>query len=363
MKYLLWPLVRVVALLLLTVLSISGFFRVALRALAGANQIPPSPLGLFLQSILSPVFLPIMVIYLISSRLYLEVMVVDVKLGFAKSEEGLRVAAQTFPGDYRYWYMRFFRTEAREEATAGEAEDPSPEVEVSKAEKHFRTGAQLWEDGRLNEAVVEFNEAIAEYSKAIIVDPLMLAAAYHERGRAYLHLGQPQQAIKDLDEGLRLLPQRLSPERAAFYLNRGAAYNALGQAERALHDFDEAIRLDPRDAMAYYNRGASYNALNQFQRALQDFDKAIQLDPHFPLAYSSRGVVYDNLGQYQRAIDDYGNAIRLNRELAVAYVNRAFVYTRLNKDSEAERDMDWATALGYDPTVLRREIEEIRKQR
>ena len=56
-------------------------------------------------------------------------------------------------------------------------------------------------------------------------------------------------------------------------------------------------------------------------------------------------------------------AIRLNPELALAYVNRAFVYIRLNKDLEAERDMDRAIALGYDPTVLRQEIEEIKKQR
>jgi len=307
--------------------------------------------------------MPISFIYFASARFHLEIMVLDVKLGFAKPEEGLRVAAQTFPEKYGYWYMRFFRTEAKEEPPAAESEEFPPEVRVSKAEKHFKTGAQLWEGGHLNEAIAEFNEAIAECSKATIVDHSMLAVAYHERGMAYLHLGQPQQAIKDFDEALRLIPQGLSPQRAAFYLNRGVAYNALGQAERALQDLDEAIRLDPQDSMAYYNRAASYNALSQFQRALQDFDKAIQLNPRFALAYSSRGVIYDNLGQYQRAIEDYSNAIRLNPELAVAYVNRAFVYTRLNKDSEAERDMGRAIALGYDATVLRREIEEIKKQR
>ncbi len=363
MKYLLWPFLRVVALVLLVLVTVFGFLRAVLRALTGANQIPPPTSGCLLQFISSPIFSPILFIYLSSARLYLEIIVMDVKLGFAKPEEGLRVAAQTFPENYGYWYMRFFRREAKEEPPAGEAEEPAPEVEVSKAEKHFKVGVQLSGGGRLNEAIGEFNGAIAEYSKAIIVDPLMLAVAYHNRGRAYLHLGQPQQAIEDFNEALRLIPQRRSPQGAVVYLNRGAAYNALGQAERALQDLDEAISLDPQDARAYYNRAASYNALSQFQRALQDFDKAIQLNPHYALAYSSRGVVYKSLGQYQRAIEDYGNAIRLNPELAVAYVNRAFVYTHLNKDSEAERDKDQAVALGFDPTVLRREIEEIKKQR
>jgi len=357
MKYLLWPFLRVAALVLLVLVSVFGFLRMVLRALTGANQIPPPTSGRLFQFLTLPIFLPILFIYLSSARLYLEIMVLDVKLGFAKPEEGLRVATQTFPEKHDYWYMRFFRTEAKEEPLAGEAEEPAPESEVSKAEKHFKTGAELWDDGRLNEAIVEFNEAITEYSKATIVDPLMLAVTYHERGMAYLHLGQPQQAIEDFDEALRLIPQR-----AVFYLNRGVAYNALGQTEYALQDLDEAIRIDPRDAMAYYNRAASYVALSQFPRGLQDIDKAIQLDPHFALAYSSRGVVYVNMGQYQRAIEDYGNAIRLNPELAVAYANRAFVYIRLNRDLEAERDMDRAIALGYDPTVLRWEIEEIKKQ-
>lgn len=289
MKYLLWPFLRVAALVLLVLVTVFGFLRAVLRVLTGANQIPPPTSGCLFQFLTLPIFLPILFIYLSSARLYLEIMILDVKLGFAKPEEGLRVAAQAFPEKYGYWYMRFFRTEAKEKPPADEAEESAPEVEVSKAEKHFKRGAQLGDGGRLNEALAEFNEAIAEYSKATIVNPVMLAGAYHGRGGVYLRLGQLQQAIEDFDEALRLTPH------GVVYLYRGIAYDALGQAERALQDLDEAIRLNP--------------------------------------------------------------------ELALAYVNRAFVYIRLNKDLEAERDMDRAIALGYDPAVLRREIEEIKKQR
>ena len=107
MKYILWPFLRVVALVLLVVLTVSGFLRVALRALTGANQVPPPTFGCLVQFLTLPIFVPIMLIYFTSARLYLEIMVLDVKLGFAKPEEGLRVAAQTFPENYDYWHARF----------------------------------------------------------------------------------------------------------------------------------------------------------------------------------------------------------------------------------------------------------------
>jgi len=109
MKYLLWPFLRVAALVLLVLVSVFGFFRVVLRALTGANQIPPSTFGCLVQFITLPMFMPISFIYLASARLYLEIMVLDVKFGFAKSEEGLRVAERTFPEKYGYWRARFFR--------------------------------------------------------------------------------------------------------------------------------------------------------------------------------------------------------------------------------------------------------------
>jgi len=134
MKYILWPFLRVAALVLLLLLTVSGFLRFALRALTGANQIPPPTLGCLLQFVLLPVFLPIMVIYFTSSRLYLEIMVLDVKLGFAKPEEALRVVAQTAPEGYEHWHMRFFALESDQEPFARQAEELTAKFGVSNAE-------------------------------------------------------------------------------------------------------------------------------------------------------------------------------------------------------------------------------------
>ncbi len=104
---------------------------------------------------------------------------------------------------------------------------------LSKAEKHFNTGGELYDQGRLE-------EAIAEYDEAIRLDP-QLTLAYNNRAATYVNLGQYQKAIQDYDKVIRLNPQLV-----VAYNNRGFAYDELGQHERAIQDYDEAIRLNPQ---------------------------------------------------------------------------------------------------------------------
>ena len=93
MRYLLWLPLRVVALILLPIITVFGFLRMLLRVIGGANQMSPSPAGCLVQFILLPVYLPVMVIYYVASILYLRIVALDVRFGFATPEE-----AQKLPG-------------------------------------------------------------------------------------------------------------------------------------------------------------------------------------------------------------------------------------------------------------------------
>ena len=85
-------------------------------------------------------------------------------------------------------------------------------------------------------------------------------------------MGQPQRAIQDYGEAIRLDPQ----DADAHYL-RGIAYDELGQPQRAIQDYDDAIRLDPQDADAYANRALALTLLDIDAEAQQDIDRAIGL--------------------------------------------------------------------------------------
>jgi len=221
---------------------------------------------------------------------------------------------------------------------------------LGEAEKHHKAGLKLGSQGRLKEAIAEFDEAIR-------LDP-NLSGTYNNRGIVYARLGQFQRAIQDFDEALRLDPQD-----AVAYYNRATAYYHLDQFQSAIQDLEEAIRLNPQDAEAYYYRGLSYVNLGQFQQAIQDFNQAIRLNPRFAEAYCKRGTAYIRLGQFQQAIQDFDQAISLDPQNAEAYVMRALVYTLLNMDTEAQQDFDRAVRLGYDPSLLRAEIEKAKEQR
>jgi tetratricopeptide (TPR) repeat protein len=69
------------------------------------------------------------------------------------------------------------------------------------------------------------------------------------------------------------------------------------------------------------------------------------------------------LGRYRQALLDYNQAIRLAPQLAESYAGRAFAYTLLSKDKEAQQDVARAVELGFESTLLEREIEELTKRR
>ncbi|MFC1995184.1 fused MFS/spermidine synthase [Chloroflexota bacterium] len=169
---------------------------------------------------------------------------------------------------------------------------------LTEVEEHYKTGVELTGQGKLDEAIDEYNEAIR-------LNP-GYAMAYNNRGNAYAELGQFERGIEDYDEAIRL-----NPGYAMAYNNRGTSYVSLNQFERGIEDYDEAIRLNPGYAMAYNNRGASYVSLNQFERGIEDYDEAIRLNPGYAMAHYRRGNAYAELGKNAEAIADFEKVITL----------------------------------------------------
>ena len=101
---------------------------------------------------------------------------------------------------------------------------------ASEAEERLVAGVELQREGRLE-------EAIAQYDEAIRLDPLF-ANAYTIRGIAYRALGQPEQAIEDFDQAIQLDPQA-----ARAFGNRARVRTLLGQDEGAQQDLGRAVQL------------------------------------------------------------------------------------------------------------------------
>ena len=166
------------------------------------------------------------------------------------------------------------------------------------------------------------DEAIADFTEAIRLKP-KYAEAYNNRGFVYgRDKREFERAITDFTEAIRL-----KPKYAEAYKNRANAHMKKGEFVKAIADYTEAIRLKPEHANAYYNRASVYERdKGQFERSIADFTEVIRLKPKHADAYCSRGMVYSRSGEFAKAIADYTEAIRLEPKHVDAYSYRAWLW-------------------------------------
>ncbi len=91
-----------------------------------------------------------------------------------------------------------------------------------------------------------------------------------DEGDELYEQGRLDEAIDKYTEAIRIEPRWEGP-----YCKRGTAYYDLGQFDLAIADFNEAIRLDPWGEEGYYGRGFVYAAQGRKAEAIADFEKFI----------------------------------------------------------------------------------------
>jgi tetratricopeptide (TPR) repeat protein len=129
--------------------------------------------------------------------------------------------------------------------------------------------------------------------------------AYTTRGEAYRRMGQPDRAIPDFDEAIRLK----SDSEAAFY-DRCLAFHDKGEIDRAIADCDEAGRIKP-ELRSYEAIAAMLFAAGKFDLAYERLGMLIDLRPDLdlPAPRFYRGqialIVYDHPAD---AADDFAKA-------------------------------------------------------
>jgi lipoprotein NlpI len=166
------------------------------------------------------------------------------------------------------------------------------------------------------------------------------AAGYSNRCWAYSDKGDPDRAIADCNQAIRL-----DPKLANAYLNRGKAYSDKHDFDRAIADYDRAIELDPKSSIGYNNRCDAHLDKGAIDRAITDCNQAIRLDPKFAVAYLNRGNAYRNKRDVGSAIADYNQAIQLNPKFSQAYLARGLLNLGAGELPRALANINQASAL------------------
>ena len=187
---------------------------------------------------------------------------------------------------------------------------------VTAADRAVAFGSRcgwLWAKKDPDRALSDCNEAIKADSR--------YAAAYVNRGNAYLIKSDLDHAFADFSEAIRL-----DPKNAWAYTQRGNLYKNKGDFEHALADLNESIRLDPNYAMVRLARGDLYRSRGDLNNAMIDLNESIRLDANYALAYFTRGRLSYMLGNNPGALEDFTKAIKLDTGDATAYFNRGVSY-------------------------------------
>ena len=173
------------------------------------------------------------------------------------------------------------------------------------------------------------------------------AAARYDAGLELQRQGKLDEAISEFDAAILI-----KPKFAEAHYSRGLAYEQQAKIVEALQDFAEAILIDPQHAQLYSSRVSPATSSEDYERALADYNQAVRSDPESAVAYAGRAA--------GRAVAYAGRAVAYAGR-AVAYAGRAVAYALLNMDAEADLDVKTAVELGFDPTLLGQIIESLKR--
>lgn len=132
------------------------------------------------------------------------------------------------------------------------------------------------------------------------------------------HLGGNMHgAIERLNRGLAsgMLSKEQKADALAF---RGAAFLRLGRPNLADKDLTASLKLMPDDAPVLVLRSVARRRQGRLGRAEADLARALKVLPGFAAAWRQRGLLYKAQGHYAKAVAAYGRALELEPDLLAA---------------------------------------------
>lgn len=180
--------------------------------------------------------------------------------------------------------------------------------------------------------------ALADFDEAIRLNP-RVASSYRGRGHVWLARREPDRALADFSQALKsaVSDKTLSTagagstygrrpryfdrtdNDAAAYLGRGQAYLLKNDPEAAMAQFNEALRVNPKSNPALKSRAALHEQRGDFDSAIGDYSAAVHDIPADASAYFARGRAWVAKGEFANGALDLDATVKLDPS-APAYV-------------------------------------------
>lgn len=215
---------------------------------------------------------------------------------------------------------------------------------------HNNLGLALAGQGKIDEAVIQYNEALR-------IRP-NYATARTNLGAALSKQGKTADAIANYNEVLRQ-----KPDMAEAHTDLGAALANQGKLDEAIAEYREALRLKPGYPEAHANLGLVFAKQAKVDEAIAEYNAALASKPDFVEVHNNLGYALAATGHLDEAIAHYNNAIRLKPDFELARMNLAMTLANQGKTEEALQAFFEVLKLNPDNQVALAWVAQIDKER
>ena len=149
---------------------------------------------------------------------------------------------------------------------------------------HYDLGTLLQNQGRLNEAMAEYQQALPRLS-----DTLELAQLHNNLGAIYLQRKQYPQAMVEFDSAIQL-----HPEEANSFLGKGLIFFQTAEYPVAQAMFQRAVEIAPSSPVAWFWFARACEAQGDSANAIRAYQNTLQIAPNFPDAQARLSLLSHN---------------------------------------------------------------------
>jgi len=206
--------------------------------------------------------------------------------------------------------------------------------DIRKADAHYKMGYSFLIDQQIQPAYVEFQKASelnpkdrdthyalghiyfiqgnypkaeSEFQRVVKLDP-RYAEGWNYLGKVYDEEGKSELALQQFDKALSF-PQYLTPDLAQY--NKGRVYLKLKQPDQALLAFSAALRINPNHALAAFETGRIYEDQGRTREAIAAFEITVRQLPDFAEGRYHLAKAYARAGMPEKAEESYRKVVDL----------------------------------------------------
>ena len=232
-----------------------------------------------------------------------------------------------------------------------ELEDPLLQEVIALAppvNSHLAEGLRLESEGRLQEAIDEYQQALQHNSH--------LWEAHVQLIPVYVRQGKWDQAKEHYDSAARLNPYRWEN-----HSNFGVLLGRAGRYQEAADAFRKALEINPLSAQAHSGLAELLIRKGHWEEATTHCHLALENDPHSRLAHFTLGRILQSRGKNSEAIDHFLKTLKIDDEMTPLFLfTVSDSYARAGKPQKAiqfaKRARQQAISLGQ--TSLATDIEK-----